>query len=161
MGNYLMMQIYIDKNKDMIFVPYKECKIGYTLAVEPYKKIGNVEWDNVSRYIVDMIREIAIQPQTENTETNVMKQLCGKKGFKQFSQKHICIEVDYKISDKIFIISNIPRLPDGSYGVEKNSLSEQYCIKHISTDDVTLIQESFIQACGDAEQYLQKIGSKL
>ena len=124
MGNYLMMQIYIDKNKDMILVPYKECKFGYALAVEPYKKIGNAKWDNVSEYIVDMIREIAMQPQTENTETDVMKQLCGNKGFKQFSKKHICIEVDYKINDHTFIVRNEPRLPDGSYGVEKDTASE-------------------------------------
>lgn len=41
------------------------------------------------------------------------------KGFKQFSKKHICIEIKYQINDGKFIISNVPRLSDGSYGTEK------------------------------------------
>lgn len=161
MKNYLIVQVFIDKNKDMILVPYKLCKFGYAVAVKPYKEINNIEWGNVSKKIAELLQEISKQPEIESAETNVMKEICGNKGFKQFSKKHICIEVKYKVDEKKYIISNQPRLFEGSYGTEKNSLSEKFCIEYISTDNVALIQENFLKAYHDAEQYLQEIGSKL
>lgn len=159
--NTLIAQAFIDKNKDVILVPYKLCKFGYALAVEPYKKVNNAEWDNISKNVSELLREISEQPRTELTETTVMKEICGNKGFKQFSKKHICIEIKYTVDEEKYTISNQPRLSDGSYGTEKNSVSEKFCIEHISTGDIALIQENFLKAYNDAEQYLQEIGSKL
>lgn len=161
MENNLILQIFIDKRKDMILVPYKICKLGYAVAVEPYIKLNNAEWENISRKITELMREISEQPRTELTETTVMKEICGNKGFKQFSKKHICIEVKYMEGEEKYIISNQPRLSDGSYGIEKNSVSEKFCIEHISVDDIALIQENFLKAYNDAEQYLREIRSKL
>lgn len=161
MESDLIVQAFIDKNKDMILVPYKLCKFGYALAVEPYRKVNNAEWHNISQNVSELLQEISEQPRTELTETTVMKEICGKKGFKQFSKKHICIEVKYTVGEEKYIISNQPRLSDGSYGTEKNSLSEKFCIEYISTSDIALIQENFLKAYYDAEQYLQETGSKL
>ena len=72
--------------------------------------VGNAEWENVSGYIVDIINETAKQPLAEDTKSNVMKAVCKDKSFKQFTKKHVCINVKYKISEKRYIISNWPRL---------------------------------------------------
>ena len=165
MGDYIVLQIFIDKKKEMIIVPYKLCKIGYALAVEPYRKVNSADWEAdwkiVYKEVTELLKEISKQPRTEQTESTVMKEICGGKGFKQFSKKHICIEIKYQINGGKFIISNVPRLSDGSYGTEKNTISERYSVEYISTDDVDLIQENFLKAYHDAELYLQEIGSKL
>lgn len=159
--NNFIVQVFIDKNKDMILLPYKLCKFGYAVAVKPYRKVNNAEWENVSKKIIELLQEISKQPRTELTETTVMKEICGNKGFKQFSKKHICIEVKYTADEEKYSISNQPRLTDGSYGTEKNSVSEKFCIEHISMGNIDLIQENFLKAYHDAKQYLQEIGSKL
>lgn len=161
MADYLIIHVYVDKNRDMILVPYKECKVGYALATEPYKKIGNAGWSNISVFVLDLLKELIKHPTTEDTETNVMKKICGNKSFKQFSKKHICIEMKYSIRNKKFIISNQPRLMDGSYGVEKDTISEVYSVEYTCTESETLIQENFLKAFKDAEHYLMEIGSKL
>lgn len=159
MDNYLIIQVFIDKNKDMILVPYKLCRFGYAVAVEPYREIDHADWDNVSKKVTELFKVISEQLITEKTESTVMKQICGNKGFKAFSKKHICIEIKYKLGEESFTIANQPRLADGSYGVEKDSVSEKYSVKYISTDNIALIQENFLRAYFDAEQYLQVTGS--
>ena len=160
MANYIIIHVYVDKNKNMILVPYKLCKIGYAVATEPYEKVSNTEWEKVSVHIVDLLRKIEKEPFSEDTRTNVMQQICGSQGFKQFSKKHICIEAMYLISEKSFVISNQPRLSDGSYGIEKGSISEMYCTDYTSTDNITEIQENFMKAYEDAQQYLERIGEE-
>lgn len=161
MANYIIIHIYVDKNKNMILVPYKLCKVGYAVATEPYEKVSHTEWEKVSVHIVDLLRKIEKEPFAEDTRTQVMKQICGSQGFKQFSKKHICITAMYLISEKSFMIGNRPRLSDGSYGIEKDTISEMYSIDYTSTDNIAEIQENFMKAYGDAERYLEKIGAKL
>lgn len=161
MSDYLNMGIFIDKNKDMIFLSYKENEEGLLVSSEPYKYVSCEEWGNVSGHIIEMIDEIAKQPMTEDTGENVMKAVCKGKGFKQFSKKHICIDATYKISEKKYIIRNEPRLRDGSYGIDKGTLSEKYSTEYSSPCDAALIQENFLKAYADALQYLKEIGSEL
>ena len=131
------------------------------VATEPYEKVSHTEWEKVSVHIVDLLRKIEKEPFAENTQTNIMKQIYGNQGFKQFSKQHICIRAMYWISEKAFVIGNRPRLSDGSYGIEKGSISEMYCTEYTSTDNITEIQENFMKAYGDAERYLERIGGKL
>ena len=161
MLDYLFMTVYIDKNRDMILVAKKECKAGFAIASEPYMNVGNGEWENVSGYIFDIINEIAKQPLAEDTKSNVMKAVCKGKSYKQFTQKHICIQVEYKKSEKKYIISNWPRLRDGSYGSNKGTLSEKYSIKYSCPEDMALIQENFLKAYADALEYLKETGEEL
>lgn len=204
MGEYVIIHIYIDKNKDMLLVPYKVCKAGYALATEPYKKVSNVHWEHTAEYILDLLKEVMKQSKVDSTETNVMELICGKKGFKHFSKEHICIEVKVEINNKknnycpfflcsvfrqhnrkqydlnriaskfvkcigikykrtnnVFFVSNQPRLPDGSYGTEKDSISERYCIVYTSTEDKAFIQENFVRAYKDGKRYLHNIGEVL
>lgn len=161
MLDYLQMCIFIDKNKDMIFVAEKETGEGLIAASEPYEYVDCDEWENVSAHIIEMINEIAKQPLTEGSGTNVMKTICKGKGFKQFTKKHICIDAVYKISEKKYIISNSPRLRDGSYGIDKGTLSEKYSTNYSSPCDTALIQENFLKAYADAVQYLKEIGDRL
>ena len=100
MLDYLQLCIYIDKNKDMIFAAYKENKAGLVVMSEPYEYVDCAEWENVSEHIIKMINEIAKQPITEDTGSNIMKIICKGKGFKQFTKKHMCIDAAYKISKK-------------------------------------------------------------
>ncbi|MDE7417632.1 MAG: hypothetical protein K2N44_15245 [Lachnospiraceae bacterium] len=161
MLDYLQLCIYIDKNKDMIFAAYKENKAGLVVMSEPYEYVDCTEWENVSEHIIKMINEIAKQPITEDTGSNIMKIICKGKGFKQFTKKHICIDAAYKISEKKFIISNAPRQRDGSYGIYKGTLSEKYSTKYSSPCDTVLIQEHFLKAYADAVQYLKETGGEL
>ena len=161
MLDYLFMTVYIDKNRDMILVAKKECKAGFAIASEPYMNVGNGEWENVSGYIFDIINEIAKQPLAEDTKSNVMKAVCKGKSYKQFTQKHICIQVEYKISEKRYIVSNWSRLWNGGYGVYKGTLSEKYSIKYSSPGDTALIQENFLKAYADALEYLKETGEEL
>lgn len=161
MGKYLIIDVFVDKNKNIILVPYKECKVGYALAVEPYKRIDNTEWKKVSIHIVELLEELQKQPIiTEDTESKVMEQICGKQSYKQFSKKHICITVKYIIGEKKFKIYNVPRLSNGAYGT-LDEISKMYSTEHICADDTALIQENFIKAYEEAERYLEKIGGRL
>ena len=58
-------------------------------------------------------------------------------------------------------VSNNPRLSDGSYGVEKGTLSEKYSIEYTSEDSIASIQANFLKAYKDAEAYLKEIGGSL
>lgn len=161
MANYLLIDIYIDKNKNLILVPYKECKAGFAIASEPYWKFDSVEWDNVSVHLLKLFDECIKQPTTEEMKSTVFQKICGNKGFKHFSRKHICIELYYEMCKGMFEIANKPRLSDGSYGTEKGSLSEKYSISYTCIKDAALIQENIQKAYKDAEEYLEKLGAKL
>lgn len=161
MVNYLIIHIYVDKNRNMIMVPFKQTKIGYALATEPYKVFDKDEWNNASVHVLDLLIEAIKKPIAEDINQDVFKKICGNRGFKQFSKKHICISVRYNIAEKAFEVSNQPRLSDGSYGTEKNSISEEYCIKYACTKESDLLQENFLKAYEDAEQYLKRIGLEL
>lgn len=161
MKNHLIVQAFIDKNKNIILVPYKRCKFGYAVAVEPYRKISDNEWMDLPKNITELMMEISKQPEIEVTETSVMKEICGNRGFKQFSKKHICIEIKYILDEEKYVISNQPRLSNGAYGTEKNSVSEKFSVGYISIDNIDLIRDNFLKAYNDAKQYLQEIGSAL
>lgn len=156
MKNYLTLDIYIDANKDLKIVPYKTTKIGYLLAVEPYKIVKNTEWDKMDFFIIQMINEIDKNPITDEIKTNVIENMSGIKSFKQFSKKHICILVKYEKNENIFEISNQPRLPDGSYGVQKDFTMEYSNIYKCTNKT---LKENFIRAYEDSQQYLKRIGS--
>ncbi len=160
MPDFYLVFVYVDKNKNMTFVSHKECQ-GLLRAAEPYFKLDNIEWENVSGHIISIISEIAKQPLAEDTKSDVMKQICGNKGFRHFSKKHICIAVEYIISEKEYEISNWQRLRDGSYGSDKGTLSEKYSIKYSSPGDAVLIQENFLKAYADALEYLKETGEEL
>ncbi len=157
----ITMDVYIDKNKNIILAPYKECEAGYGVVVEPVMYIERQEWNNISQYILDLLSEILKDPVTEETESTVFEKICGNRGFKQFSRKHICITVDQKFSDNKIIISHCPRVSDGSYGAEKGTISEKYSIKYVSEAEKDLVQENFLKAYLDAQRYPETIGSKL
>lgn len=161
MKDYVIVHIYIDKDRNMIFLPYKICRFGYAVAVGPYRKFNRDKWETVSEEAIKLLEEVSKQPKTELTESRIMKEICKNKGFKQFSKKHICIEIAYEISSKRVTVSNWPRLSDGSYGSEKDSVSEKYCVEYTSTDDAAAVQKNFLKAYLDAESYLREIGGEL
>lgn len=161
MINNVLVKVYVDKNKNMLLVPLKKSIIGYRLYVEPYKKLGYAEWENVAQYCIKLLKEISENPVTEATKSDVFKKISGGRGFKQFTKKHICINVEYNIDDKMVTVSNNPRLSDGSYGVEKGTLSEKYSIEYTSEDSIASIQANFLKAYKDAEAYLKEIGGSL
>lgn len=161
MINNVIVDVYVDKNKNMILVSLKKSIEGYRLYVEPWEKVSYLEWEHVANYCIDLLKEISKDPVTKATKSDVFKQISGGKGFKQFSKKHICISVEYDIDDGMVTVSNNPRLPDGSYGIEKGTLSEKYSIGYKSNRDVDLIQANFLKAYKDAEAYLKEIGGSL
>ena len=63
--------------------------------------------------------------------------------------------------DKNITVYNLPRLSNGAYGVEKDTISEEYSIKYVSETEKDLVQENFLKAYLDAQRYLEAIGSKL
>ena len=85
MPEQITMDVYIDKNKNIILAPYKECEAGYGVVVEPVMYIERQEWNNISQYILDLLSEILKDPVTEETESTVFEKICGNRGFKQFS----------------------------------------------------------------------------
>jgi hypothetical protein len=161
LSSYIWIEIYVDRDKNMILVPVKMTEAGYGLSVEPYKRIAHTDWDNVSKYIVEMVQEVSRDPITKAAESNVINQICGNIGYKQFTKKHICIGVEYNLDKKTISISNCPRLSNGGYGVRKETLSEKYSIKYVSVCDMILIQANFLKAYKDAEVYLKEIGGSL
>lgn len=164
MPDYLALEIYIEPDRDMIFVAQKECEGGPLVASEPVQYIKNTEWENVSKYIINMIDDISKNPYVQESsreKINVIKQICRNKGFRQFSKNHIDISVAYHISEQRYILSNEPRLRDGSYGVEKETLSEKYSTQYSSPRDAAAIQENFLKAYNEALQYLQEAGNNL
>lgn len=86
LSSYIWIEIYIDRDKNMILVPVKMTEIGYGLSVEPYKRIAHTDWDNVSKYIVEMVQEVSKDPITKAAEFNVINQICGNMGYKQFTK---------------------------------------------------------------------------
>lgn len=54
----ITMDVYIDKNENIILAPYKECEAGYGVVVEPVMYIERQEWNNISQYILDLLSEI-------------------------------------------------------------------------------------------------------
>lgn len=161
MSELVSVDAYIDKSKNVILVPYKLCEAGYGVAVEPIIQIGSEEWDNISQYILNLLNEISKDPLAGENRSTAFKKIYGSRGFKQFSKKHICITVLQKLSNHKIIVYNFPRLSDGSYGIEKETISEKYSIKYMSEAEKDLVQENFSKAYKDAQQYLEAIGSEL
>lgn len=161
MNNILMLSIYVDKNGNMIFVPCKKTEAGFRRASEPYRLYEAEEIKNVDMHIKNIMDEIAINPLAEiSPETpSVMKKICGKKSYKQFTKEHINIDVIYDVQEDRYIISNVPRLTDGSYGVQKNSISQQYSSKfECSGDNNIQMKINFFKACAEAQNYLYAMG---
>lgn len=161
MSDILMLSIYVDKNGKMIFVPYKKTVAGYRLATEPYRTYEAGELNSVNIHIINMMSEIALDPIVEDVSkaSNAMKKICGRKSFTKFSKEHICIDVRYDVQEKTYIISNSPRLSDGSYGVQKNTISQQYSSDFVcSCDDDDQVRENFLKAYAEAKKYLYAVG---
>ena len=161
MNDILMLSIYVDQNGKMIFVSCKKTVAGYRLVTEPYRIHEAEERNSVHIHIRNMMSEIAIDPVIEDVSKapDVMKIICGKRSFTQFSKEHICIDIHYDVQENTYIISNCPRLSDGSYGVRKNTISQQYSSKFVcSCDDDDQIRENFLKARAEAQNYLYAIG---
>lgn len=161
MNDILLLSIYLDKSRNMIFVPCKKTEAGFRLASEPYRSYGAEEIKNIDAHIKNMMDEIAQNPIAENSlqTSNVMKKICGKKSYKQFTREHINIDVSYDVQENRYRISNEPRLSDGSYGVRRNSISERYSSKYeCSGDENDQIREIFLKAYAEAQNYLYEIG---
>lgn len=160
-GVVIILHVYVDKDRNMILIPFKRAKAGFGLASEPYEKIRSDEWENASVHISRLVEKVKEQPFAEENGKDVMKEICGRQGFRQFSKKHICISVHHVIGEKTYTIHNMPRLSDGSYGAEAGTISEKYCTEFISADDIESIQENFMKAFREAGQYLEQIGAIL
>ncbi len=160
MNKILSLHIYVDKEREMILVPNKITQEGYRLASEPYIVLKSEEWDKVGVCVKDIMRKIMENPITDRTtETaDVMKKICGKKSFKQFSKNNICIVVRFNVQENTYMISNMPRLSDGSYGVRKNTISQQYSTKYECGCDDEQIKKNFLKAYAEAHQYLYAMG---
>lgn len=161
MSDILMLSIYVDKNGKMIFVPCKMTVAGYRRTTEPYRIYEAEEVNCIDSYIKEMMDEIAIDPiiVDGSNAPSVMKKICGKKSFTKFSKEHICIDVRYDVQEKTYIISNSPRLSDGSYGVRKNTISQQYSSEFIcNCDDDEQVRKNFLKAYIEAQNYLYAIG---
>lgn len=161
MNEWISISIYINKSKNVALVPYKLSEAGFGVASEPIIQVGNEEWDNISQYILGLLDEVSKDPLSKENESTVFKKICGSRGFRYFSKRHICIKVRKKLNDHETIICNFPRLSDGSYGTEKGTISEKYSIKYVSEAEKDLVQENFLKAYLDAQRYLEAIGSKL
>lgn len=161
MSDILMLSIYIDKNGKMIFVPCKMTVAGYRRATEPYRIYGAEEVNCINSHIKKMMAEIAIAPIIVDASKtpSVMKKICGKKSYTQFTKEHICVDVGYNVQENTYIISNAPRLSDGSYGVQKNTISQQYSTEFVcSCDDDDQVRKNFLKAYAEAQKYLYAIG---
>ena len=160
MNKILSLHIYVNKEREMILVSNKITKEGYRLASEPYTMLESEEWDKVGICIKNMMKKIMENPIVDSTaETaDVMKKICGKKSFKQFSKNNICIAVRFNVQENTYIISNMPRLSDGSYGVRKNTISQQYSSKYECGCDGGQIKKNFLKAYAEANRYLYAIG---
>ncbi len=161
MSSILLLSIYIDKNRKMIFVPSKKTKAGFRRASEPYIVYEAEEVNNVELHIKNIMKEIALHPiaDEDSLKTSVMKKICGKKSYNQFTKEHINIDVLYNVQENVYTISNVPRLADGSYGVRKNTLSQQYATEFkCNGNDDEQIRKNFLKAYAEAQSYLYEIG---
>ncbi len=161
MNEWINLDVHVDKNKNIILVPFKTCEAGYGVATDPIMQVGSEEWDNISQYILDLLYEISKDPLEGEYESTAFEKIYGSRGFKQFSKRYICIAVMQNLSDHKITIYNCPRLSDGSYGTEKGTISEKYSIEYVSEAEKDLVQENFLKAYLDAQRYLEAIGSKL
>lgn len=157
----LSISAYIDKSKNVILVPYKLSEAGFGVAAEPIIQVSNEEWDNISQYILSLLDEISKDPLAVENESTAFEKIYGRRGFRQFSKRHICITALEILNDHKITIYNDPRLSDGSYGTEKGTISEEYSIEYVSEAEKDLVQENFLKAYLDAQRYLEAIGSKL
>lgn len=160
MENLLIFNIYINKNKELFFIPLKSTNIGYRISVKPYKVYYN--WNNIGANIITMIDEMFIdfknRPIVEKDfKFEFWKEISKTKSFKAFSKEHICIEVVYDINKNEMIIYNFPRLKDGSYGIENDSVSEFYSKKYMCKKDKLLLENCFLKAFEDSMNYLKVI----
>lgn len=130
-------------------------------ATEPYRIYGAEEVNCINSHIKKMMAEIAIAPIIVDASKtpSVMKKICGKKSYTQFTKEHICVDVGYNVQENTYIISNAPRLSDGSYGVQKNTISQQYSTEFVcSCDDDDQVRKNFLKAYAEAQKYLYAIG---
>ena len=55
MNEWINLDVHVDKNKNIILVPFKTCEAGYGVAADPIMQVGSEEWDNISQYILDLL----------------------------------------------------------------------------------------------------------
>ena len=161
MNEWIRISVYIDKSKNIILVSYKLSEAGFRAATEPIIQADSKEWDDISRYILNLLDEISKKPLAGENRSRALDKIYGSRGFKQFSKRYICIAVLQNLSDHKITVYNLPRLSNGAYGVEKDTISEEHSIKYVSEAEKDLVQENFLKAYLDAQRYLETIGSKL
>ena len=93
MNEWISISIYINKSKNVALVPYKLSEAGFGVASEPIIQVGNEEWDNISQYILGLLDEVSKDPLSEENESTVFKKICGSRGFRYFSKRHICHQI--------------------------------------------------------------------
>lgn len=161
-----IFEIYIDKNNNQIFIPMIRCNIGYWKGIEPWKKYGKDEFNNIALNIIAMLEWLKETKFSESyyNEISLLSYNCfennGIKNFKMFSSKHICIEVRYCADTDQVEIRNWPRLSDGSYGINKDFTSD-YSHTYKSNKNVEGIKCSFESAMIEAKEYLKRIHKEL
>lgn len=153
MKKYVSLQCYINQYQEVIIVPYKKCKFGFSLACDDWTELKKEEWECTSEQIVSILSRLKVEGPTEETKSEAFKKH-GIKNFKTFSKKHICIIVTYEYEDEKVIIEHSPRLPDGSYGVYSEQL--HLITKYQSGLDIEDIQKNFNRAYEDAKLFAKK-----
>lgn len=159
-------QIFIDKEKNQIFMPMLRCNIGLWKTFEPWRRYKKEDWENIAYNIINMIEwleKLDISKEFYD-EFSLRSYDClkknGIKNFKKFSAQHIYISVLCSSDTEQVEICHWPRLPDGSYGIN-NDFTQEYAQPHVCRKDVEEIKKSFELAMLDAKKYLNKIHREL
>ena len=80
-------------------MPYKLSEAGFRVATEPIMQAGSKKWDDISRYILNLLDEISKNPLAGENRSKALDKIYGSRGFKQFSKRYICITVLQNLSD--------------------------------------------------------------
>ena len=163
-NSYILIQCYIDKNRNQTIVSLKETEIGFYAVSKPYSFHKSNEFKDISNTVLQYIDEIEKDPfiDSKSSESDeVYSAMLNGKSYKKFCEEYIYVCIKYKVCDDYYEVNNYPKIPQKSdYNIIKNTFSEKYSTKYICHTQQE-IQEAIEKAYEEGLAYLEAIGEPL
>ena len=84
-----MRSLHIDKSKNILLVPYKLSEAGFRAATEPIIQADSKEWDDISRYILNLLNEISKKPLAGENRSRALDKILLFIIFSDYQMEHM------------------------------------------------------------------------
>ena len=84
-----MRSLHIDKSKNIILVPYKLSEAGFRAATEPIIQADSKEWDDISRYILNLLEKKKKKPLAGENRSGALDKILLFIIFSDYQMEHM------------------------------------------------------------------------